>query len=162
MFRFIVDYSGLMDFGLYVISIFFIWRFFERWYFGLCWKLITWIPLHNAYHCTIIIHKMFYFTDLLITRVPLHNVCHLNVIIHKYYKYYIKTILWNWSPWVPLQHVNYHFPLWYYKYLGIIYVGKNPWGRPLFLNLQNFFKYIINLKMVDQFYNYLYNVCYWS
>jgi hypothetical protein len=41
VFRFIIEYSSLMDFwplGNNNRSIF-IWRIFKRWYFGLCWNL---------------------------------------------------------------------------------------------------------------------------
>jgi hypothetical protein len=51
VFRFIIEYSSLMDFwpllGNNNRSIFLIWGFFERPYFGLCWNLRLVIQCYN-------------------------------------------------------------------------------------------------------------------
>jgi hypothetical protein len=39
VFRFNIECSRLIDFGPYIIGLFFIWGLFEGWYFGLCWNL---------------------------------------------------------------------------------------------------------------------------
>jgi hypothetical protein len=78
---------------------------------------------NNVTHLLLILSFIFNHFQCKLAPSRTHTHTHTHSHIHKSFNFNILCFtLWNWSQWIPLRHVNYHLPLWYYKFSRIFYI----------------------------------------